>query len=97
MDATRPQDAAHVHAEHGEHQEVSFRSATWKVVPFPSSLSNQTRPCCVSAMRVGMSGVVASGAVAFAIAAACGAPRGSRPSAATEASDAEPAQLRVNL
>jgi len=49
------------------------------------------------AMRVGMSGVVASGAVAFAIAAACGARRDSRPSAAAQASDAEPAQLRVNL
>jgi hypothetical protein len=49
------------------------------------------------AMRVGMSGVVASGAVAFAIAAACGARRDSRPSAAAQASDAQPAQLRVNL
>jgi SAM-dependent methyltransferase len=49
------------------------------------------------AMRVGMSGVVASGAIAFTIAAACNVRRGQRPSAAAEESDAQPAQLRVNL
>jgi hypothetical protein len=49
------------------------------------------------AMRVGMSGVVASGAIAFAIAAACNVRRSHRPSAAAEESDAQPAQLRVNL
>jgi SAM-dependent methyltransferase len=49
------------------------------------------------AMRVGMSGVVATGAIAFAVAAACNVRRGRRPSAAAEESDAQPAQLRVNL
>jgi len=49
------------------------------------------------AMRVGMSGVVASGAVAFGVAAACDTRRGRRPSAASRESDAQPAELRVGL
>jgi len=49
------------------------------------------------AMRVGMSGVVASGAVAFGIAAVCDVWRGRRPSAAAQESDAQPAKLRVEL